>query len=111
MDDRKKNKKRQGGLPTQMGLVFRMAAGAYLLYLAYSIYSGAGNVTGVERGAFIAAITVFAIVGAIVVISSLRAMQRGEYEGGEGDYRKEIEKEKEEISEIKRIRFGEKEEE
>ncbi len=110
MDDRKKNKKKQGSLPTQMGLLFRTIAGAYLMYLAYSIYGSAENVVGVEKIAFVAAIAVFAIVGAAVVISSLRSMQRGEYEGGAGDHGKETEEDSKATSERKRIRFGEEEE-
>lgn len=110
MSDRKENRKKKGALPTQMGLLFRAIAGAYLMYIAYHIYGSAENVTGAEKIAFVAAIAVFAIVGAAVVVSSLRSMQRGEYEGGAGDDRKEIEEGKEEASGKKRIRFGEEEE-
>ena len=111
MSDRKEKRKKRGALPTQMGLMLRTVAGLYLLYLAYSIYNGAGNVEGAEQIAFIAAIGIFVIAGAVVVVASLRALQRGEYEGGASDHRKEMgEEKKEEISEKKRIRFGEEEE-
>lgn len=110
MEENKKTKKGRSGLPTQMGLIFRIAAGAYLIYLAYSIYTGSGNIEGGEKIAFIAAIAVFLVVGAGVVFTSLRAMQRGEYEGGAADPRKNGDKEqekKEEASSEQRIRFGE----
>ena len=109
MDGKKKNKKERSGLPTQMGLIFRMVAGGYLIYLAYSIYNGSGKMQGTEKFVFVGVIILFAVVGSGVVISSLRAMQRGEYEGGAGDHRKESESAKEEKKAAKpeRIRFGE----
>lgn len=110
MENREKNKKKRSGLPTQMGLIFRIVAGAYLIYLAYSIYTGSGNIEGGEKIAFIAAIFIFVIVGAVIVFNSLRAMQRGEYEGGAADPKKNRDKaqeEKEEASGEQRIRFGE----
>lgn len=39
MNDKKENKKRKRGLPTQMNLVIRIVAGVYLVYLACNIYS------------------------------------------------------------------------
>ena len=110
MEDKKKAKKRRSGRPTHMGLIFRIVAGAYLIYLAYSIYTGSGNVEGGERIAFIAAIVIFVIVGAVIVLQSLRALQRGEYEGGAADPGKDADQKaekKEEVSGEQRIRFGE----
>lgn len=110
MENREKNKKKRSGLPTHMGLIFRIVAGAYLIYLAYSIYTGSGNIEGGEKIAFIAAIAIFLVVGAAVVFTSLRAMQRGEYEGGAADPKKNGDREQEkgeEVSGEKRIRFGE----
>ena len=110
MEDKKKVKKRKSGLPTHMGLIFRIVAGAYLIYLAYSIYTGSGNVEGGEKIAFIASIVIFVIVGAGIVLTSLRALQRGEYEGGAADPGKggdRKEEKKEEVSGEQRIRFGE----
>ena len=109
MEDKKKSKKGRSGLPTQMGLIFRTVAGAYLMYLAYSIYTGSDSIEGGEKIVFIAAIFIFVLIGAVIVFSSLRALQRGEYEGGAGDHRKEneVKEGKEEVSESGRIRFGE----
>lgn len=109
MDNQKNNKKGRSGLPTHMGLVFRTVAGGYLLYLAYSIYSSADEIQGAEKIAFTGAIILFAVIGAVIIFSSLRAMQRGEYEGGAGDHRKDEESAGEEKKEEKpeRIRFGE----
>lgn len=109
MDKQKNSKKKRSGLPTHMGLVFRTVAGGYLVYLAYSIYSGSGEIQGAEKIAFTAAIILFALVGAVVIFSSLRAMQRGEYEGGAGDPGKKSVsvEEEEEAAKPDRIRFGE----
>lgn len=110
MEENKKSGKKRSGLPTRMGLLFRIAAGAYLMYLAYSIYTGSGNMEGAEKIAFVAAIVIFAVVGAVIIVASLRAMQRGEYEGGTADPGKNADmtkEKKEEVTEEKRIRFGE----
>lgn len=110
MENREKNKKKRSGLSTRMGLFFRIAAGAYLMYLAYSIYTGSGNMEGGEKIAFVASIVIFAVVGAVIIVTSLRALQRGEYEGGAADTRKDADltqEKKEEASEERRIRFGE----
>ncbi len=109
----KKTKKGRSGLPTQMGLTFRIIAGAYLMYLAYSIYTGSGEIVGAEKIAFIGAIVIFVAVGAYIIVTSLRAMQRGEYEGGAADHRKDAEEEEADenvkTSVTDRIRFGEEE--
>lgn len=112
MDDQKKNKKERSGLPTHRGLIFRTVAGVYLIYLAYSILTNAGEVAGTEKIVFVLAVAIFVVIGAVIIISSLRAMQRGEYEGGAADPRKKEEdtEEEEEVSEPGRIRFGEREE-
>lgn len=116
MNDKKKKEKKRGGLPTQMNLVIHMAAGAYLMYLAYSIYGDAGTATGGEKIALGLAILVFVVVGAICVFSSLRSLVKGEYEGGAGDPNRgnkgeEPGQKEDEISEERRIRFDEREEE
>ncbi len=110
MDEQNKNnKKKRSGLPTHMGLIFRMVAGGYLVYLAYSIYNSSGEVQGAEKIAFAASVILFGVIGAVVVFQSLRAMQRGEYEGGAGDHRKDEESggEEKETAKPERIRFGE----
>ena len=103
----KNNKKKRSGLPTQMGLIFRMAAGGYLMYLAYNIYNSSGEVQGMEKIAFAASIVLFGVIGVVVIVQSLRAMQRGEYEGGAGDHRKDSVSSEEEAAKPDRIKFGE----
>lgn len=85
MDDKKENKKRKRGLPTQMNLVIRIVAGVYLLYLAYSIYGSLQEIQGMEKFIFLTAIVLFGAIGAAVVFFSLRSMTKGEYAGGAAD--------------------------
>lgn len=85
MDDKKENKKRKRGLPTQMNLLVRIVAGVYLLYLAYSIYGSLQEIQGMEKFIFLMAIVLFGSIGAAVVFFSLRSMTKGEYAGGAAD--------------------------
>lgn len=109
MSDKKENKRRQRSLPTQMSLVIRIAAGIYLLYLTYSIYNAQTQMQGIERGVFIAVMVLFAAIGGTIIVTSLRALQRGEYVGGRADIGENKKKEAEENkkTEQKRIRFEE----
>lgn len=119
MDARKEEKKGRRRLPTQMNLVIRIAAGVYLLYLAYSIFGTQAQMQGVERVVFIGALILFTVIGGVIIISSLRALQRGEYSGGAADTEENKKEEPEENKKTQqeRIRFeepieiGEKEEE
>lgn len=109
MDAKKEEKKGRRGLPTQMHLFIRIAAGAYLVYLSYGIFSTQAQAQGVERVVFIGALILFAVIGGTVIISSLRSLQRGEYAGGAADTGENKNKEAEENKETerKRIRFEE----
>ncbi len=104
------NKKRQRGLPPQRNLIIHIVVGAYLLYLAYSIVNSDGEV---NRIVMIAFSLIFCIVGVVLIISSVRSLQRGEYEGGAADTEKENDEgtgertEEEENDSPGRIRFGE----
>lgn len=108
------DKKGQRGLPTQMNLIIHIVIGVYLLYLAYSVYNGDGEV---NRMIMITFSLIFCIVGVILIVSSVRSLQRGEYEGGSADTERENgegsgEKteertEKRENDSPGRIRFGE----
>lgn len=107
----KKDKKPGSGLPTQMNLVIRIVAGGYLLYLVYSMYKSFGEAQGAEKFIFPAIAVLFAVIGAVIIVSALRAMVRGEYVGGakdpagkDGEEEAVEEKVKEEPT---RIRFGE----
>ncbi len=77
MNDKKENKKRERGLPTQMNLVIRIVAGVYLVYLACNIYSSLQEIQGMEKFIFLTAIVLFGAIGAAVVFFSLRSMTKG----------------------------------
>lgn len=110
MGEKKKNSGRRSGLPTQMNLVIRILAGAYLLYLAYSIYHNTG---GMDRSVAIIFAVLFCITGGALAVFSARSLQRGEYEGGKADTEKENGEENKERTKkgesdpSGRIRFGE----
>ncbi len=62
----------KGGKPPQVTLLLRLLCGGYLIYLAWGLYKdGAG-------GLFLAAGAVFALVGAALLVFTLRAMLRKE---------------------------------
>lgn len=107
----KKDKKKKSSLPTQMNLVIRIVAGGYLCYLAYNIYGTSGEVQGAEKIIFPVVTVLFAVIGAVIIVSALRAMQRGEYVGGARDTGGKNGEEKAVKEEAKaepdRIRFGE----
>lgn len=107
----KKDKKKRSSLPTQMNLVIRIVAGGYLWYLVYSMYGSFGEAQGAEKIIFPAIAVLFAVIGAVIVVSALRAMVRGEYVGGakdtEGKNREEKAVKEEVKAEPDRIRFGE----
>lgn len=85
MDNKKEKRKRQRSLPTQMNLFIHIVAGAYLLYLAYSIYGETGSAAGGERIVQGLAVILFAVTGAVAVFSALASLKRGEYRGGAAD--------------------------
>ena len=63
---------------TQVTLILRLACGAYLLYLAWDLRDA---VFGPERQlGFILAAAVFAVVGLLLCVFSLRGLIRREYE-------------------------------
>lgn len=62
---------------TQVTLILRLACGAYLLYLAWELRDA---VFGPERQlGFILAAVVFAVIGLILCVFSLRGLIRKEY--------------------------------
>lgn len=85
MENKKEDKKRKRGLPTQTNLVIHIVAGAYLLYLACTIYGGIGAAVGGERIVSGLAIILFAVTGLVSVFSALRSLKSGEYRGGAAD--------------------------
>lgn len=115
MDNKKENGRRQRSLPTQMNLFIHIAAGAYLLYLAYSIYGETGAAAGGARIVQGLAVILFAVTGAVAVFSALVSLKKGEYRGGPADPDREGEeneetgggKTQEDNSGQRRIRFDE----
>lgn len=73
--------------PSKISLILRIVVSAYLLYLAWGLRGAPASHTGTQKLFFIAAIAVFAIVGAVLGGFSLRAYIKGEYDqpGGESD--------------------------
>lgn len=62
---------------TQVTLILRLACGAYLLYLAWDLRDA---VFGPERQlGFILAAAVFAVIGLLLCVFSLRGLIRKEY--------------------------------
>ena len=62
---------------TQVTLILRLACGAYLLYLAWELRDA---VFGPERQlGFILAAAVFAVIGLLLCVFSLRGLIRKEY--------------------------------
>ena len=62
---------------TQVTLILRLACGAYLLYLAWELREA---VFGPERQlAFILAAVLFAVIGLLLCVFSLRGLIRKEY--------------------------------
>ena len=62
---------------TQVTLILRLACGAYLLYLAWELRDA---VFGPERQlGFILAAAVFAVIGLLLCVFSLRGLIRQEY--------------------------------
>ena len=62
---------------TQVTLILRLACGAYLLYLAWELRDA---VFGPERQlGFILAAAVFAVIGLLLCVFSLRCLIRKEY--------------------------------
>lgn len=110
MDNKKENGRRQRSLPTQMNLFIHIAAGAYLLYLAYSIYGEAGAAAGGGRIVQGLAVILFSVTGAVAVFSALVSLKKGEYKGGPADPDRESgenEETEQDSSGQGRIRFDE----
>ena len=97
MDNKKNsennNKKNNRRLPGRTNLVIHIVLGVYLLYLAYSIFNNPGEA---NRAVIMIFPVLFCIIGAGLIFSSLRSLQRGEYEGGAADPEKNSGKNEEE---------------
>lgn len=67
--------------PTQVVLTIRTIVGAYVIYLAYQIITSDSEVTPLMW----AAVALFIVAGAGLVIMSVKHFIMGEYEGGKKD--------------------------
>jgi len=72
---------RKKSYPTQTVLTIRAIVGGYVFYLAYQIVTSGDEVTGPMW----AAIGLFFVAGAALVIMSVKHFICGEYEGGKKD--------------------------
>lgn len=80
MTDSDENSKKKN-YPTQVVLTIRTIVGAYVIYLAYQIITSDEEVTGWMW----AAVALFIVAGAALVIMSVKHFIMGEYEGGKRD--------------------------
>ena len=67
--------------PTQLVLTIRTIVGAYVMYLAYQIITSGSEITPFMW----AAVVLFIVAGAGLVIMSVKRFITGEYEGGKKD--------------------------
>lgn len=72
---------KRNNYPTQVVLTIRTIVGAYVIYLAYQIITSDSEVTPFMW----AAVALFIIAGAALVIMSVKHFIMGEYEGGKKD--------------------------
>jgi hypothetical protein len=102
----KKEQKKEYRLPTKASLIIRAVAGGYILYLAYSIIEGLGDETRNNQLIFGAFAAAFIIGGLFFILTSLKAIRDGKFQGGELDPHKD-EEAAAAVTEQKRIEFGE----
>ena len=80
-EEDKETKGSKNNYPTQIVLTIRTIVGAYVMYLAYQIITSDSEVTPFMW----AAIVLFIVAGAGLVIMSVKRFITGEYEGGKKD--------------------------
>ncbi len=73
------SKNKEVSNPAQITVILRLAASGYLLYLACSLLPEVLKSTGQRQLLQIGCMVVFALVGAVLGIWSLKKMIRGEY--------------------------------
>ena len=72
-------------LPTKLMLFVRVAAGAYVMYAAYSIKDSLATVAGAEKIFFMAVMVAFPVIGLLLIIHSLKALKEGRFVDGAMD--------------------------
>lgn len=80
-----KEEKNEKVLPTIQSLVLRIAVGLYLLYIIYMLRDALQKYTGKELYFYIAAIVMFAVISAILLIHSGYSLIKGRYVRGTED--------------------------
>ena len=78
MEDNKKK------YPTKSSLIIRIAAAAYLLYLAWGLRGALTTYEGMQKIFFLVAIILFVVVSVVIGGSSLKAFLNGDYEEARG---------------------------
>ena len=74
--------KKSASLPTQAVLAIRAIVGGYVMYLAYQIITSGNEITPLMW----AAVALFIVAGAFLVIMSIKHFILGEYQGGKADH-------------------------
>ena len=82
-------KKQPVFLPRKGSLNLRLIGGGYLLYLCYQLGKGLSEAKQNDKLIMMAAIVVFAVVGVIIVVTSLKALKEGRFVGGAMDHSEE----------------------
>ncbi len=67
---------------TKVSLTIRILVGAYLLYTAYTLFKGIPQYTGNEKIVFILFSIFFAVIGALLIFFSGKALLNKQYDDG-----------------------------
>ena len=65
---------------SKAALTIRVIVGAYLLYIDYQIFGDVMAREGVSRYVMLAIMAVFAVVGVLLIIMSIRSLAGGDYD-------------------------------
>ena len=87
-------KPRKYSLSTRNWLLCKVLIGAYLIWNTYQLLQGISNYEGTQKMLFLGFSVVFAVVGAGLIILSIRDILQGYYVGGPMDTSKKEEEEK-----------------
>ncbi|MGN0412882.1 MAG: hypothetical protein ACI4FV_07570 [Lachnospiraceae bacterium] len=103
-------KPRKYALSTRNWLLCKVLIGAYLIWNTYQLLQGISNYEGTQKMLFLGFSVVFAVVGAGLIILSIRDILQGYYVGGPMDTSKKEEEEKENTNQsAPKITFDEEE--
>ena len=86
MDNLNKNEVKKSYAGTnKLMLIFRLIAAGYVLYLSWTLVESYIKGEGMPLAALICCVTVFVIISAIIIYTSVKALIKGEYAGGKAD--------------------------